>query len=129
MARHLTLEERKFIVKRYWKNENVADVIRNWQETYQSPPPTRLTVYQIRDKFNDTGSVLDAPKSGRPKTACSEENKNLVAASVVKSPCKSTRRRSTELGINRRSLQIMLRELNYKPYIVHTTPHTRIVRR
>ena len=117
MARHLTLSERQFIIKRYWKNENAADVIRCWEETFETPPPTRLTIYRIRDKFNDTGSVLDAPRSGRPATTCTDENKDLVAASVIEYPCTSTRRRSLELGINRRSLQMMLKDLNYKPYI------------
>ncbi|KAG1652091.1 hypothetical protein GQR58_026545 [Nymphon striatum] len=106
-------------IKRYRNHENSADVIRQWQETYQTPPPLRQTICQIRDKFKEPGSVVDAQRSGRPKTSCTEDNKHPVAQSViVQSPEKSTRLRSLELGINRRSLQIMLKELNYTPYVL-----------
>ena len=33
MPRKLTLEVRKFILKRYWKTENEQDVIRDWKWT------------------------------------------------------------------------------------------------
>ncbi|KAG1686598.1 Mannose-6-phosphate isomerase [Nymphon striatum] len=45
----------------------------------------------------------------RQQTSCS--------SSVEPSPQKSTRQRSLALGINIRSLQIMPKELNYKPYV------------
>ena len=66
MPRKLTLEERKFILKRYWKTENAQDVIRDWNHYFNTDPPTRLAIYKLRDKFDDTGSVADAPRSGRP---------------------------------------------------------------
>ena len=65
MPRKLTLEERKFILKRYWKTENAQDVIRDWNHYFNIDPPTRLAIYKLRDKFDDTGSVADAPRSGR----------------------------------------------------------------
>ena len=61
MSRKLTLEERKFALKKYWKTENTQDVIRDWCFHFSTDPPTRLTIYRIRDKFEETGSVTDAP--------------------------------------------------------------------
>ncbi|KAG1687281.1 Protein polybromo-1 [Nymphon striatum] len=81
-----TLEERKFVIKRYWNHKNSADVIRQWQETHKTPPPPQHTIYQIRDKFNETGSVVDTQRSGRPITTCTEDDKHLVAQSVIQSP-------------------------------------------
>ena len=78
MPRKLTSEERKFILKRYWKTENAQDVIRDWNHYFNTDPPTRLAIYKLRDKFDDTGSVADAPRSGRP-SVCTEQNLATVA--------------------------------------------------
>ena len=61
MSRKLTLEKRKFALNKYWKTEKAQDVIRDWCLHFSTDPPTRLTIYQIRDKFEETGSVTDAP--------------------------------------------------------------------
>ena len=52
MPRKLTLEERKFILKRYWKTENAQDVIRDWNHYFNTDLPTRLAIYKLRDKFD-----------------------------------------------------------------------------
>ena len=57
MPRKLTLEERKFILKRYWKTENAQDVIRDWNHYFNTDPPTRLAIYKLRDKFDDTANL------------------------------------------------------------------------
>ena len=51
MPRKLTLEERKFILKRYWKTENAQDVIRDWNHYFNTDPPTRLAIYKLRDNL------------------------------------------------------------------------------
>ncbi|CAI9727528.1 Hypothetical predicted protein [Octopus vulgaris] len=45
-----------------------------WTEEYQKLAPSRLTVYNIRDKFERTGSICTAQKSGRPVPVIPEEN-------------------------------------------------------
>jgi hypothetical protein len=71
MAGNLSIEQRKCILKQYWQTENTDWVRTAWVEAFNTPPPTRLTIYRIRDKFDATGSVANAPKSGRPKlTKC-----------------------------------------------------------
>lgn len=116
MPRKLTLNERKFVLKSYWKYENAQIVINMWNATFETPPPTRLTIYQIRDKFEKTGSVSDTKRSGRPLTANNLENQNLVAQALQMSPTKSTRHCSLQLGISRGSLINIIRELKMKPY-------------
>ena len=85
MPRKLTLEERKFILKRYWKTENAQDVIRDWNHYFNTDPPTHLAIYKLPDKFDDTGSVADAPRSGRP-SVCTEQNLATVAEAYGRSP-------------------------------------------
>lgn len=117
MPRKLTLDERKFVLKMYWKYENAQRVIAMWNDTFSTPAPTRLTIYKIRDKFEETGSVLDAARSGRPVSVTTEDNQYLVAQALQMSPNKSTRRCSLELGIPRGSLINVLKQLKMKPYI------------
>lgn len=68
------------------------------EKTFQSHPPPKLIIYWIRDKFNDTCSMLGAPWSSRPTMTCMEKNKDTVAASMVESPITSTRCCSLEFG-------------------------------
>lgn len=67
MANNLN-EQRKWVLKQYWKTENSERVKERWTETFATPPPLRLTIYQRRDNFEHTVSTHDAPQSGRPIT-------------------------------------------------------------
>lgn len=115
MQARLNFEQRKCAIKLWWKHENAAAVIRNWPED-MGTAPTRLSLYRIRDKFDETGSIMDAPRSGRPVKVCTQENLQNVAEAYAHSPKKSTRRASSELSISRTSLQRMMSSLGLKPY-------------
>jgi hypothetical protein len=52
------------------------------------------------NKLEKTGSVTDAVRSGRPKSATSEENVLTVAQAFVQSLTKSTRLATQELGLS-----------------------------
>lgn len=104
MAGNLMDKERKWILKQYWKTENCERVREQWRETFATPPPTRLTIYRIRDKFEQTGSIHNAPKSGRPITVTTPEKAMQVSQTFTQNPKKSKNRASAELGIERRSL-------------------------
>jgi hypothetical protein len=116
MAGNLNIEQRKWIVKHYWKTENAERVRTAWVEAFNTPPLTHLTFYRIRDKFDATGSVANAQKSGNPRTYMTEENEFIVAMTFVNSPKKSTRRAAQELSLPRTSLRRLMRKLNLKPY-------------
>ena len=114
----LTLQQRIFLIKCWWKYEKLSKVTESWNAEYPGEPvPTRRTIYKLRDKFNRIGSVTDAPRSGRPITALTEENKENVATTFVEDPQTSTRRASTRLDISQTSIRRVLHDINFKCYI------------
>lgn len=77
-------------------------------------------VRKLVKKFKETGSVLDKPRSGRPKT--SDETKEAVLAKVYANPKQSLRRTSTELGIPRSTVHKILGE-KFHPYKLQILHH------
>lgn len=97
-------------------------VVNEWERRLRSKPKSRQTVYDIRDRFEQHRSVLDAPKSGHPTTVSIEENVLLVCLGVTKYPRKSTRLLASELDLPQRSVQRILHEQNFKddiPLLLH----------
>ena len=109
-----------------------------WQQVYKSvrqtqrlfnrefginSAPTRRTIYAIHRKFMETGSVVDARRSGRPRSGRSEENIGVLEEVYALSQRKSIRRAAVELEISRSSIHRMLRKdikaFPYKLQIVH----------
>lgn len=105
------------MLKTYWKYENAMDVIREWPAHFDTPPPRRQTIYDLRDKFERTGGIMDAPRSGRPVTVTTQENTNLVAQFLVENPRSSTRVAAATLNIERRSIRRMIHDAGFRPYI------------
>ena len=77
-------------------------------------------IHRWAQKFREHGTVLNlnvkdkrVTYSGRPKSARSQENYDTIRDSIGRSPRKSLRRRSQELGINRESIRrTLVKELN-----------------
>ncbi|KAJ4436685.1 hypothetical protein ANN_16816 [Periplaneta americana] len=65
MVVQLSFDEREWILKCYWKVENVVEVQRCWRVEFGTQPPTRLTVTRIRDKFEINGTVQDVLEDAR----------------------------------------------------------------
>lgn len=78
--------------------------------------PSRQTIYRLSEKFDETGSVDDLPRSGRPKSVTKEENIQIVSENFRVTPQTSQRRASHELDISRSSLQRIMKDLKLKPY-------------
>ena len=74
--RTFTLQERIFVVKGYFSTHSYKHVAETWSTTFNSDPPA---------KFNKTGSVADAPRSGRPKTVLNDYNRDAVVTVNFKS--------------------------------------------
>jgi hypothetical protein len=55
----LSFEQRKAVLKWYWKYENIKEVQRQWQNEFGTQPPTRRTIARIRDTFEADGTDLD----------------------------------------------------------------------
>jgi len=58
----------------------------SWGIWYSST--SRQTIYRIRDKFDETGPICNAPKSGRPVSVATQENEMLVSQAFTKGPPK-----------------------------------------
>lgn len=113
-----TLDQRVSLIKLWYQYESNQSVNEEFQELYPGvAPPSRVGLYKLRKKFETTGSVCDAKRSGRPKSVTTPEAMQEIAQAFVHSPKKSTRRASLELDISRRSLQRMMHKLKLKPFI------------
>ncbi|BFZ22161.1 hypothetical protein BsWGS_25200 [Bradybaena similaris] len=86
MVRNLTDEKRKWNLKQYWKTDNCECVSNQWRESCIMPPPTRVTIYPVRDKFDRTGSVHNAQKAGQLTTVSTPKNAFEVAQAFTQSP-------------------------------------------
>ena len=78
-------------------------------------------MHNLVKKFHNTRLVLDCHRLGRLKTATSTENINMVQMTYVRSLRKSQRRASSELEINRSSVQRIMKELKLKNTTTTTT--------
>jgi hypothetical protein len=47
----LSFEQRKAVLKWYWKCENSKEVQQQWQNEFGTQSPTHRTIAHIRDKF------------------------------------------------------------------------------
>jgi len=73
-------------------------------------------------KFDETGSVADAPRSGRPRSVSTDDNKERVREAFQESSETSLSRASLELNLSKSSLQRMMKELrlkHYRPQLLH----------
>ena len=99
-------EQRKEILKWYWRTENVVEVQRQWRHEYRAEPPTRLTIACISDRFETRGTVCDVHKgsSGRPRTRRIPMPSAMVLECFEHSPQKSTKQCARETGSSRTSV-------------------------
>lgn len=119
-----TVEQRVQIIKIHYKNsENFAETVRKTRTIFgHHNAPSRNTVVNLINKFESTGSVVDAKRSGRPRSGRSDENIAMTAVSVDDDPTTSIRHRGQELGISSSSLQLVLaKDLHLHPYKVQLT--------
>lgn len=120
-----SFEEKKFILKCYWKYENIAEVQRRFIEHFSKAPPSRPTIARIRDKFEQDGTVHDLHKehSGRPRTSTDAAGEAAVLEAFQRSPKKSLRRAACETGISRNSIHRILKARKWKCYIPRLVQH------
>ena len=119
--RTFDLNERIFVIKNYYARTSYKHVEERWEANFRTPAPSKSTMFNLVSKFEVTGSVLNAPKEGRPRTVCSPENKDIVivAAAFLHSPKKSIRQALKELNISQTSLHRILHDIGLKPYRPH----------
>ena len=85
-----------WLLKCYWKVEN-------WWVEFVTPPPTRATITRIQDRFEVGGTVQDVLKGRlrKKKQSTDNESANAVMQVFARSPKKSLRQCSHEIGIEK----------------------------
>ena len=119
MPFHLTKEQRITAVKFYYQNnENGAAAGRLLAEHFQIKHVIQgRNITNLVKKFEETGNINDAPRTGRPVSATTNERGDNLIASLTGSPQKSVRRLSDEHGISITSVWRLLHKRKMKPYI------------
>lgn len=96
--------------------QEVCDI---FNDNYHNRNPiTRSTVSKILRKFEATGHVKDAPRSGRPKIAI-DENKALDILVSTENPHLSTRILSQDNDTSHMSVERLLQMEKFHPYKVN----------
>ncbi|TLM65355.1 DUF4817 domain-containing protein, partial [Acinetobacter baumannii] len=114
--------DRAFCVREFYKNDNSATVARRKFREHKGlhnfdDTPTLQTIKNWVAKFEETGSTLDKPRLGRPRTSRTEQNIDTVTQSIRENPTQSTRKRARALNVSRTSLQrILKKDLHMHPY-------------
>jgi len=104
-----------FCVREFIKTESATAVQRAFRLHFNMQPPTRKSICRWNHQFEQIGCLCKGKSSGRPRV--SEENVRGIQESFERSPRKSTRRASRELGIPQPTVWRMLRRrLLFKPY-------------
>ena len=90
-----TRNKKEFCVLEFAKTESIVTVQRMFRTMYHTEPPTDKTIREWNMKFQQSGCLCAAKRTGRPGP--SAETVERVRETFVRSPQKSTHRASREL--------------------------------
>ena len=93
--------ERAAIIELFRNGSTTAQILR----ALNFPMKRRNFVYRTINRFRETGSLSDKPRSGRPVTATTRKMKSAVRSRVWRNPHRSVRKMALELKISRGSLR------------------------
>ena len=108
-----TIEQRSKIVKFYLETKSLVQTQREYRKHFGvKEAPSVTSIKKIVQKFEVHGTCHNRNKgnSGRRVSARTELNIDTVRESTVRSPKKSIRRRSSELGLTKSTVQRILKQ-------------------
>jgi hypothetical protein len=111
-----TTEERAAMVRLFSKFDNAHEVQRQWKHHFDTTPPAVSTILAVNQRFDETGSVEDLHRSGRPTTILTEEKLEEIQEMVTTNPNLSVRQGSAQAGIRKSSYHAAMTTLHLKPY-------------
>jgi hypothetical protein len=121
-AMQLTKEDLVSLVFMYCKegasNRSVAD---DFNEQHPERSFDHSAVRCIIERFTQTRSVLDRPRSVRPRSSTDDITARAVLGVLTNSPKKSTRKLSKETEVSRTSVRRILKQQHFHPYKVKLT--------
>jgi transposase len=122
MENRLSTEERIKAVKYFYKCSNYSNTAKQLNVELNKETIQPSTIQRLVKKFENTGSVCDLPKSGRPSVINDFNIQTAVLREVNATPTSSCRRIACQLDgsgdeISYRSVHRCLRSMGLKPYI------------
>ena len=118
MAHKFTLQERVDLVllrgMDYLSLHEVCDQFMEMHPDSEKPSPN--TVNELVKKFKNTGSVADAHRCGRPKTASDVDTTTDVLAMFNRSLVKSIHRTSEESHVSKSSIHRILHQQSFHAF-------------
>jgi len=110
-----TMQHKILCVREFIKTESATAVQRAFRLRFNIQPPKRKSICRWNHQFEQIACLCKGKSSGRPRV--SEENVRRIQESFERSPRKSTRRASRELGIRQPTVwRVLKRRLLFKPY-------------
>lgn len=82
-------------------------------------PLTQSAVSKVLKKFNNIGSVKNAPRTGRPKSATNDDSTLNILLRLEENPQTSTTQLALNENLSRRSVGRILKKEKLFPYKVH----------
>ena len=116
MSARRSLEEKIKLIILYSKYENYEEVRRQWKKYFDSEPPATKKIKELFERFTQTGSVADLPRSGRPSTSTTPERLQEVQDLIAANPHTSLTAGAAALAIPRSSYHAILQKLDLHPY-------------
>ena len=109
-----TMQHKMFCVREFIKTESATAVQRAFRLRFNIQHPTRKSICRWNHQFEQIACLCKGKSSGSPHV--SEENMRRIEESFERSPRKSTRRASRELGIPQPAVWRVLRgRILFKP--------------
>ena len=121
-----SLEHRVFVYDTYVKNgESVTETQRLFKRRFNigrhGNVPSRNSILRWVNALRTTGSLLKTKSPGPARTARTPRNVDRVREAITRSPRRSARRHSTEMGISQSTMQrILHKDLAFQPYKIVT---------
>ena len=113
------MQQRVTCVRSYYKAKSVTEEQRVFRRQFNvgrhGRVPSRNTILAWVKKFEETGSVFTV-KHGASRTVRTPENLQRVREAFERSPRRSACQHSRILGLSRKSLFRMLKDIKFHPY-------------
>ncbi|PNF27666.1 hypothetical protein B7P43_G14706 [Cryptotermes secundus] len=109
-----TMQHKIFCIREFSKSES-ATACGAACVSFNIQLPTSKSIYRWNKQFDETGSLCKGKSPGRLRV--SEENVERIRVSFERSPMKSTRSASREVGLSQTTVwRVLRRRLVYRPY-------------
>lgn len=120
----LTERERiSLLMMRGWGNEVISykEVMRIFNDTFRNENNgiSKSSVVRTVQRFQETGSVKNCRKSGRPATACNDDKALDVLQSFIEDPYISINRAAQQHEIGVASIHKILKSNKWHLYKLH----------